>query len=301
MNNLCKDKNILVINITKSCNMSCSFCLNRDCPKIDGAEWTPEAREKFKDFIYKTKFQTYSMTGGEPFLNKEVLNFVVGTIIERSIEGGWNPSIMINTNATLINDTDVNWLNGNDIGVCLSLQGMNNEEKSVVHLIEASPAGSKIIDTLKQINKRFVRRVVTRDDPHWANDAILLSHMFDCNINIGLDETTMHELTIDDFLTFDQEWTKVEKLNTGTHRIFVLQTKETGCHCTMNETDMSVLGEPSEKVLTPPDVIIRGCTGTFLRMGEDNYKLFRFIVSKHMPQKPIWDGKVFKLKLNSGE
>ena len=299
MTDLCKNKNILVINITEAGNMSCSFCLNRDCPKVDEAEWTPEAREKFKDFINKTKFEVYSMTGGEPFLNKEVLDFVIGTIIERSIEGGWNPMIMINTNATMISETDVEWLNGNEIGVCLSLQGMTNKEKSVAHLIQASPAGSNIINILKGIKKRFVRRVVTRDDPHWADDALLLSYLFDCNVNIGLDETAMGDMTIDDFITFDQEWKKVEKLNTCQHKIFVLQTKDTGCQCTLNETDMSVTGDPSEKKLDPPDLIIRGCTGTYLRMGEENYKLFRFIVSKHIPDKKPWDGKVFKLKMES--
>ena len=133
------------LEITGRCNLHCIHCyMNEKMPhvvlpeKISKNKWI-----EIMGKLYTLDCQKLQFIGGEVFLNKDLFNLI--------IEGkkiGYK-SIEIYTNATLLNDQDINFLSKNDINVAVSIYGMNNQIHDKITKVRGS--FKKSIENLKKM------------------------------------------------------------------------------------------------------------------------------------------------------
>ena len=76
------------------CNLACSYCLTESSPRSVRRELTPEIMIAVADQALALGFTALGVTGGEPFLNPEML-----PILERTLALG--PATVL-TNATIL-------------------------------------------------------------------------------------------------------------------------------------------------------------------------------------------------------
>lgn len=74
--------NCLCFELTRRCNMNCDFCCRGDAQNLDiSTQIIDAALDKVKDY----EIYTIRITGGEPFLNKKGLIYLIDEIIRRKI------------------------------------------------------------------------------------------------------------------------------------------------------------------------------------------------------------------------
>jgi uncharacterized protein len=122
----------LVMNITNQCNLSCTYCYEFGQDKIA----TPQGKPKYMDiatakasvdFLLKQSAGRKSIHitffGGETLMNFPLLKEVVTYAKEKAAAEGRSVDFSLTTNATLITPTIIEFLNTNEIGVTVSMDG----------------------------------------------------------------------------------------------------------------------------------------------------------------------------------
>lgn len=89
---------ILSIEMTRRCNMNCDFCSRGKAQSID---ITPEIIDKTLDEVKGYYIDCLRLNGGEPFLNADMIEYLVDSIIEKHIMIG---RVCIFTNGTIKNE-----------------------------------------------------------------------------------------------------------------------------------------------------------------------------------------------------
>ncbi len=151
----------VTIEITDYCNQSCDYCYNH-C-RDNKIKQTPEVTvNDFRKLLRKIKeFNLFSIliTGGEPFSRKDLILEVLKFAKTNNI------SVSINTNLTLLTDSDIDMLEKYSVkGLLISLCSYKKEEHDKV----TGTLGSydKIIENIKKLKKRgigvSVNMVVTK-------------------------------------------------------------------------------------------------------------------------------------------
>jgi len=113
--------------LTSVCNFKCKYCyVENRIEKHDNAFMTIEIAEKgiqlLKRNIKNDKKTTIIFYGGEPFLNFEVLKYVV----ERTKELGMKLEYKVITNGSIMNDEIANFIKENRIIVGVSIDGLES-------------------------------------------------------------------------------------------------------------------------------------------------------------------------------
>lgn len=122
----------LVLNITNQCNLACTYCYEFGADKIA----TPQGKPKYMtavtakasvDFLLESSGSRpavhITFFGGETLMNFPLLKEVVGYATEKARGLGRSITFSLTTNATLITDEIVAFLNDNAIGVTVSMDG----------------------------------------------------------------------------------------------------------------------------------------------------------------------------------
>ena len=161
--------------ITHNCNYGCSYCIfSCDKRRVDG-ELTTEECFHVIDELVKNGFKHLKITGGEPFIRKdlvEILKYASKKLI-----------VDVSTNASLINDEIVNELNKINLKMIhVSLDGNKEEHEAVRGKLtyERTINGLKALKNSK--NKVRIGSVI-----HAKNENNLENLIKD-SINIGSDE-----------------------------------------------------------------------------------------------------------------
>lgn len=145
----------LTFNLTRKCNLKCSYCFeNEEYRKMGNMPF--EVAKKAIDVFFTDNSTKWVIifTGGEPVLNynliKEIVKYVsnLGLLVEYRIK----------TNATLLNEEKMNFLIENKFKIQISLDG--NEKAHDTHRKFANGKGSfKIVD-------RALRVLIDRNYSH---------------------------------------------------------------------------------------------------------------------------------------
>lgn len=113
------------IELTTACNLNCFHCYNHwrhgDC--IKDTKMSEETLDKIVDQIVESGVMHITLTGGEPFMNKQVLFRAVEKITANGIVCD------INSNITLITQEDAERLVSHGIGGVLTSFASYNKEK----------------------------------------------------------------------------------------------------------------------------------------------------------------------------
>lgn len=160
--------------ITHQCNYSCSYCIfSCNSKKIEG-ELTTEECYHIIDELVLHNFKHLKITGGEPFIRKDILE-ILKYASERLITD-------ISTNASLITPERVKLLNELKLKMIhVSLDGNKLEHESVrgINTYERTVRGLEALR--KSVNKVRIGSVIHRDNQYDLESLILDSVGLEAN------------------------------------------------------------------------------------------------------------------------
>lgn len=118
----------LVFHLVNECNLRCTYCY------ADGGEYgapkkymSKETAKQSVDYLLEHSYGENSVTivlfGGEPFLNLDVLKFIVEYSYEEAQKRGKKVTYSLTTNGTLLSEEKVAFLNQYSVGVSVSMDG----------------------------------------------------------------------------------------------------------------------------------------------------------------------------------
>ena len=149
--------------LTKNCNLACKYCFEKQSEVKNSLEgvMTYDTFIAGLDFFQRLihvdskRFEqrkTIIFYGGEPFHNKKLLFSAIDEIQKRKSVGELpkQTKMLVVTNGTLINDSDIDFLKHNDITVTFSLDGDEQASKNRVFVDGKTLAWKKATDTFKK-------------------------------------------------------------------------------------------------------------------------------------------------------
>lgn len=185
-----KDNGIkaLCLNIAHDCNLRCEYCFASKGDYKTGRElMSEEVALKSLDLLAQNsgtrKNIEVDFFGGEPMLNFDVVKKAID--YGRKIESKYNKKFhfTITTNATLLNDEKIDYLNENMDNVVLSLDGRKEINDFMRHDVHGNGSHDKIVEAAKKlVSKRgekqyFVRGTYTTRNLDFAKDALYIADL----------------------------------------------------------------------------------------------------------------------------
>ncbi|HBM81965.1 MAG TPA: thioether cross-link-forming SCIFF peptide maturase [Clostridiaceae bacterium] len=202
----------MCLNISHDCNLRCKYCFASKGDYRGKRELMPESVGKAAiDFIIKNsgprKNLEIDLFGGEPLMNFNVVKSVVS--YGKSLEKKFNKSIRftITTNATLLNDEIIDFLDKNMVNIVLSIDGRKNINDAVRVRVDGSGTYDDILPKIKKMVSRrskgkqyYVRGTFTSQNLDFYNDVMELA-------NSGFKEISIEPVVLpeDDPLSLKRE------------------------------------------------------------------------------------------------
>lgn len=97
-------KKTLRLIITLECNLSCIYCCNK-IPEIN----SKFIKKKLEDIVFE-QYENICISGGEPFLKRNIINEVISST-------HWRTPIYIYTNGIFLTESDIQAFDGVNIGI----------------------------------------------------------------------------------------------------------------------------------------------------------------------------------------
>jgi uncharacterized protein len=118
----------LVLNVNTGCNLSCSYCYNEDLAvPAAGSRMDRETAIKAVEMLLRESpgQPRYNIVffGGEPLSNMALIREVVAYSVPRFARHGARVDFSLTTNATMLNESLVEWLNAHRFGLTVSMDG----------------------------------------------------------------------------------------------------------------------------------------------------------------------------------
>lgn len=145
----------LTLNITRRCNLKCSYCFESEEYRRKG-DMTIDIAKKAADVFLSndTEKQSIIFTGGEPLLNYNLIKELVKYTTNQNLK----VEFRVKTNATLLNEEKINFLIKNNFKIQISLDG--NKIAHDTHRLFPNGKGSfNIVD-------KKIRRLIALDYAH---------------------------------------------------------------------------------------------------------------------------------------
>lgn len=173
----------LCLHVSHDCNLRCGYCFAGTGDfGHDRGLMSKEVGEQAIEFLIKNSgnriHAEVDFFGGEPLMNMNVVKHLVSYIRKRETEIGKIFNLTLTTNATLLNDDIMNYLNDNKISLVLSLDG----RREVHDRMRPYPNGKGSYDDVcgkikKMVDSRdgkhyYVRGTYTAYNLDFANDVI---------------------------------------------------------------------------------------------------------------------------------
>ena len=155
----------LVIETTSDCNLRCVYCPftyqeGEDARRSISSESLTKAVNYFLDHSGKGKIRAISFYGGEPLLCLENIKRVLNVIEERGLRDSLE--LIIDTNATLIDDEIIDLIFDNNIRVQISLDGPRDIHDANRVFASGKGTHSTVIKNIKRLVEKlpdFANRV----------------------------------------------------------------------------------------------------------------------------------------------
>jgi uncharacterized protein len=118
----------IVLNVNTGCNLGCSYCYKEDLAvPADGQRMQFETARKSIELLLR-EGQTRDRInvvffGGEPLTNLPLIKEVVAYAERRCAELGKQADFSLTTNATMLKEETVDWLNEHRFGISISMDG----------------------------------------------------------------------------------------------------------------------------------------------------------------------------------
>lgn len=160
----------LVLHVTDDCNMGCLYCYRpprekaSNRPPEEKRMMTPEVAERAIDFLFERSGSLKKMVlvffGGEPFLNFDLIRVAVKHAKQKAEESGKKIDFAVTTNGTLLTDAAVRFIQENEIGVTVSIDGFEKAHDRYRRFADGSPSYSAIVPNVAELVRASDRRPV---------------------------------------------------------------------------------------------------------------------------------------------
>ena len=120
--------NTVVLNVNTGCNLSCTYCYKEDLDKPSaGKRMDVETAVASVEMLLKESpdepVYTVVFFGGEPLSNRKLIEYMVDYCERRFAEAGKRVEFVMTTNATLLTEEIIDWLNAHRFGLSISIDG----------------------------------------------------------------------------------------------------------------------------------------------------------------------------------
>ncbi len=191
----------LCLNIAHDCNLKCKYCFADEGEYKGHREiMTAEVGKKAIDFVIKNSGSRTNIEvdlfGGEPLMAFDVVKEIVD--YAKSIEKQHNKNIRftMTTNATLLNDEIMEYMDKNMGNIVLSIDGRKEVNDKVRVRADGSGSYDKIVPKIKKMvdlrdksKQYYARGTFTRENTDFYED---VKHMVD----LGFDEISIEPVVL---------------------------------------------------------------------------------------------------------
>ncbi len=172
----------LCLNIIHDCNLQCKYCFADEGEYHGGKKrMSAEVGKKAIDFVIKhsgpRKNIEVDLFGGEPLMAMKEIKEIVQYGKDAGAEHGKNIRFTMTTNATLLNDEIMEYLNENMVNIILSLDGRKSINDAMRIRKDGTGSYDAILPKIKaMVNKRdkdkmhYVRGTFTRNNLDFFQD-----------------------------------------------------------------------------------------------------------------------------------
>lgn len=224
----------LCLNIIHDCNLKCKYCFADEGEYKGGTRkmMSVEIGKKAIDFVIEKsgprKNIEVDLFGGEPLMAFNNIKEIVDYAREQEKIHGKNIRFTMTTNATLLNDENMEYLDKNMGNIVLSIDGRKEVNDNVRIRFDGSGSYDTILPKIKtMVSKRdkdkqyYARGTFTRENTDFFEDVMSLA-------NEGFDEISIepvvlpdeHELSLreDDLPTIFEQYDKLYEEMLTRHR-----------------------------------------------------------------------------------
>lgn len=177
----------LCLNISHDCNLRCKYCFASEGDYKGKRELMSfETGKRAIDFVIKNSGPRHNIEvdlfGGEPLMNFDVVRQIVDYANEEGPKHNKNIRFTITTNAMLLDEEKMDYIDENMGNVVLSIDGRKEVNDSIRVRRDGSGSFDKILPSIKAMAERrqgskqyYARGTFTRNNLDFYNDVIFLA------------------------------------------------------------------------------------------------------------------------------
>lgn len=207
--------NTVVLNVNTGCNLSCTYCYKEDLDiPSAGKKMSQETAVASVEMLLKEspdeKNYTVVFFGGEPLSNRPLIEYVVDYCEKRFASLGKRIEFVMTTNATLLTENIIDYLNAHNFGLSVSIDG----PKTVHDRNRITVGGQGTYDVVRRKAEMLLSRYTSR--PVGARVTLtkgitdvetIWNHLFN---ELGFAEVGFAPVTSGDISSFNLEPEEVE-------------------------------------------------------------------------------------------
>lgn len=177
----------LCLNIAHDCNLKCKYCFASEGEyKGERKLMSFDVGKKAIDFVVKNSGPRHNIEvdlfGGEPLMNFGVIKLIIDYAREQEKLHNKNIRFTITTNAILLNEENMDYIDKNMGNVVLSIDGRKEVNDNIRKRYDGSGTYNTILPKIKSMVERrdknkqyYVRGTFTRENLDFYNDVIALA------------------------------------------------------------------------------------------------------------------------------
>lgn len=178
----------MCLNIAHDCNLKCKYCFASE-GDYNGERklMSFDVGKRAIDFVIKNSGPRHNIEidlfGGEPLMNFEVVKQIVDYARDKEKVHNKNIRFTITTNATLLNEDNMDYIDKNMGNVVLSIDGRKEVNDHIRRRYDSSGTYDTILPKIKSMVERrdkskqyYVRGTFTRENLDFYNDVVSLAN-----------------------------------------------------------------------------------------------------------------------------
>lgn len=224
----------LCLHMAHTCNLKCSYCFAGDGEYSGGTKLMPlEVAKKAVDLLLSKSGTKRNVEidffGGEPMLNFDVVKKTVEYALARQEMFGKKVHFTITTNATILDDDSLKFINENMDNIVLSIDGRKQVHDRFRKYADGRGSYDIAIENAKKIvagrygKSYFVRGTFTRDNLDFSND---IKHL----ASFGFKDISVEPVTGGEFDLTEDELNEIMKEYERFSAEYALQSDYTFYH-----------------------------------------------------------------------
>lgn len=154
----------LVLHVTDACNLRCAYCYEKKETSKPAGAMGARVGKKAVDFLFDHcgNFEEVVLVffGGEPLLNMRTIRSVTKYAERLGRERGKRLNFALTTNGTLLNDRNIAFFEEHNVGITVSLDGVQEVQDRYRRFRDGSPTYRVILPRVRRLLEKARKRPV---------------------------------------------------------------------------------------------------------------------------------------------